>query len=83
MTLLVDTSVWSLALRRGRPADLPELTRLSPALSGRDLVAMTGVVLQEILQGVVAPASRAAIVERFAPLAYLMPIAMTTLPPLR
>ncbi len=73
MTLLVDTSVWSLALRRDRPSDLPELRRLSRALAGRELVATTGVVLQEILQGAVTPASKEVITERFTALELLMP----------
>lgn len=73
MTLLVDTSVWSLALRRDRPTDGPKLRRLSRALAGRELVATTGVVLQEILQGAVTPISRAAIIERFAALELLLP----------
>lgn len=73
MTLLVDTSVWSLAMRRDAPSDVPEVGRLSRALTGRELVATTGVVLQEILQGTVAPSSRAAIIERFAALEFLMP----------
>ncbi|MFN8099796.1 MAG: PIN domain-containing protein [Dermatophilaceae bacterium] len=71
--MLVDTSVWSLALRRDRPSRGPELGRLSRALAGRELVATTGVVLQEILQGAVTPTSRAAIIERFAALEFLLP----------
>lgn len=46
---------------------------MSRALAGRELVATTGVVLQETLQGAVEPISRAAIIERFAALEFLLP----------
>ena len=49
MSLLVDTSVWSLALRRDRPSG-----REVDALRGgieRGEVVLTGIILQEILQG--------------------------------
>lgn len=50
MRVLVDTSVWSLALRRGGPAEHPAVERLSGLLdSGEDLF-LTGLILQEILQ---------------------------------
>lgn len=58
MSLLVDTSVWSLSLRRD-PPPLPELQELRRALGGSDLVVTTGIVIQELLQGLVSDASRA------------------------
>lgn len=51
MTLLVDTSVWSLALRRDSPPDLPAVAALEVALESGELVVTTGLVLQEILRG--------------------------------
>ena len=51
MTLLVDTSVWSLALRRDGSATAPEVRALQGALAGSDDVVTTGLVLQELLQG--------------------------------
>ena len=51
MTLLVDTSVWSLALRRDTAASEPEVQQLQDALLGADVVVTTGLVLQELLQG--------------------------------
>ena len=46
----MDTSVWSLALRRGGPAEHPTVDRLLEFLdSGEDLF-LTGLILQEILQ---------------------------------
>ncbi len=42
MTLLVDTSVWSLALRRDAPAEEPEVQVLKEALAGAEIVVITG-----------------------------------------
>lgn len=73
MTLFVDTSVWSLALRRDAPADSPEVGVLTAALQvGEDLVT-TGLVLQELLQGFAGPRARKQIIERFAALPMLVP----------
>lgn len=49
MTTLVDTSVWSLLLRKTGPADHWAVRRLSHMVEHRQPVALTGVVLQEIL----------------------------------
>lgn len=73
MTWLVDTSVWSLALRRDAPAVEPEVEALKTALSGHEIVVTTGLVLQELLQGFAGPKSRERIVERFASLALVQP----------
>lgn len=49
--VLVDTSVWSLALRRGTPRDSAELRELGELLKeGR--VVMMGPIRQELLSGV-------------------------------
>jgi hypothetical protein len=71
MSLLVDTSVWSLALRRDAPPNVPEVSALRDALAGGDIVATTGVILQELLQGVVPKRTRARITETFAALEYI------------
>ena len=73
MNLFVDTSVWSLALRRDQPADEPTVTRLREALIGGDPVLTTGLVLQELLQGFAGPKARKAILERFSALPLLVP----------
>lgn len=46
MTLLVDTSVWSLALRRDGQSTAPAVVALRDALAGADAVVTTGLVLQ-------------------------------------
>ena len=51
MTLLVDTSVWSLAFRRDAPPDIPEVLMLRRVLSGQEDVVTMGVVLLEVLRG--------------------------------
>jgi predicted nucleic acid-binding protein len=73
VTLLVDTSVWSLALRRDIEAPDPEVHQLKEALLGADTVVTTGLVLQELLQGFSGPKDRTRIVERFAALPLLQP----------
>ena len=73
MTLLVDTSVWSLALRRDGSASEPEVHQLKEALLGADVVVTTGLVLQELLQGFSGPKARAQIIERFAALPLIQP----------
>lgn len=73
MTLFVDTSVWSLALRRDRPKDCVEVGALRQALEGGQPLLTTGLVLQELLQGFSGPRDRAQIVERFGALPLLSP----------
>ena len=73
MSLFVDTSVWSLALRRDAPQSAPEVSILRDALLGADQVFTTGLVLQELLQGFAGPKAREQLMERFAALAFLMP----------
>ena len=73
MTLLVDTSVWSLALRRDAQVSEPEVLELKSALLGAEIVVTTGLVLQELLQGFAGVKAQALIIERFAALPLLQP----------
>lgn len=73
MTILVDTSVWSLALRRDAEATEPEVQALKDALQGDDVVVTTGLVLQELLQGFSGAKVHAQIVQRFTALPLLQP----------
>ena len=73
MSLFVDTSVWSLVLRRNAPADTAEAGRLSEALRAGEGVFTAGLVLQELLQGFAGPRDRDLIVARFAALPLLTP----------
>jgi predicted nucleic acid-binding protein len=73
VSLLVDTSVWSLALRRDAAAHEPEVHALVEALAGSDVVVTTGLVLQELLQGFIGPKAASAIVQRFSALALIQP----------
>ena len=73
MTVLVDTSVWSLALRRDGDATAPEVVALRNALETGEAIVTTGIVLQELLQGLGGPRHRELIIERFAALPLLRP----------
>ena len=73
MSLLVDTSVWSLAFRRDAEVTVAEVKALQHALEGADQVFTTGLVLQELLQGFAGPKARSQLIERFASLGYIQP----------
>ncbi len=73
MSLFVDTSVWSLALRRDAPAAAAQVAELARALENGDPVLTTGLILQELLQGFSGPKAREQIVERFSALPVLVP----------
>ncbi len=73
MTLLVDTSVWSLALRRDGSVAAKEVIALREALDGADAVVTTGLILQELLQGFSGPKAKDAIIERFGALPLIQP----------
>jgi predicted nucleic acid-binding protein len=73
MTLLVDTSVWSLAFRRDVKSTAPTVEVLRTALGGGDSIVTTGLILQELLQGFAGPRARKDIVARFSALPLLVP----------
>src|SRR5437660_1623080 len=73
LSLFVDTSVWSLALRRDRPALVPEVRELARALEAGEAVLTTGLVLQELLQGFAGPRAREQILTQFSALQLLVP----------
>lgn len=73
MSLFVDTSVWSLTLRRDAPAQSGEVRELVRALNAGDTIIATGLVLQELLQGFSGPKQRQSIIDRFAALPLLSP----------
>jgi predicted nucleic acid-binding protein len=73
VSLFVDTSVWSLALRRDAVSSAVEVMTLRQALEAGDTIVTTGLVLQELLQGFAGPRSRRQIIERFAALPLINP----------
>jgi len=73
VTLFVDTSVWSLAFRRDPASAAPEVRILRHALEGGEMIVVTGLVLQELLQGFAAPRARRDIIDRFTDLPLLAP----------
>jgi len=73
MTLFVDTSVWSLALRRDDTPQTAEVGALRKALESGEIIVTTGLILQELLQGFAGPRARKDILERFTALPLLAP----------
>ncbi len=50
--IFVDTSVWSLAFRRKQEqADIPVINQLKALIEKDELLAVPGIVLQELLTG--------------------------------
>ena len=73
MTLFVDTSVWSLALRRDPSPPVHEVKALIEAIQHGETIVTTGLVLQELLQGFSGPKARNQILERFSAIPLLVP----------
>jgi len=73
LSLFVDTSVWSLALRRDAPDPAREVGALVRAIEAGETIVTTGLVLQELLQGLSGPKARDQIVDRFSAVPVLVP----------
>jgi predicted nucleic acid-binding protein len=73
LSLFVDTSVWSLAFRRGAAPAVSERQELIRAIEAGEELITTGLVLQELLQGFSGPRDRTQILDRFAALPLLVP----------
>ena len=73
MSLLADTSVWSLTFRRDNPQSEPQVLALIDALDGRQTVFTTGLILQELLQGFAGPKARDRIIDKLSALPLLIP----------
>ena len=73
MSLFVDTSTWSMALRRDSPSSSKEVQALLRAIESGEAILTTGIVLQELLQGFRGPRAREQILDRFAAIPLLIP----------
>jgi len=73
MALFVDTTVWSLALRRDVVVEVPEVKALKHTLAEGGQIVTTGLVLQEILQGFSGPKAKADIIDRFTAIPFVSP----------
>lgn len=73
MSLFVDTSVWSLALRRDSLSSSTEVRALVRAIETGETILTTGLVLQELLQGFSGPKAREQILDRFSAIPLLAP----------
>lgn len=70
---MVDTSVWSLAFRRDGEQRAPQVAALRAAIDGGDSIFITGIILQQLLQGFTGPRARKELLVKFAALPMLMP----------
>lgn len=73
MATFVDTSVWSLALRRDAGVDGPQVKALKQALAEGGQIVTTGLVLQELLQGFSGPKAKIDIIDRFSAIPIISP----------
>lgn len=74
MSLLVDTSVWSLAFRSDHASEgIRQVESLGNAIDSGEEIYSTGLILQELLQGFSKPKSKSAILERFVSIPMLIP----------
>jgi predicted nucleic acid-binding protein len=73
VTLLVDTSVWSLAFRRDLKSLTPQVGALQAALGGGEPIVTTGLILQELLQGFSGARAHKELIQRFAALPLIVP----------
>jgi predicted nucleic acid-binding protein len=73
LSLFVDTSVWSLALRRNPPSLSAEVQTLVQAIEYGEAILSTGLVLQELLQGFSGPKARGQILDRFSAIPLIVP----------
>ena len=77
MNILVDTSVWSLALRKNGPAEHPAVKKLATLLKRNEDIVLIGVVLQEILQAFRHESTFKKVARYLAPVA-LLPLGRNT-----
>jgi predicted nucleic acid-binding protein len=73
LSLFVDTSTWSMALRRDSPSSSKEVQALLRAIESGEAILTTGIVLQELLQGFRGPRAREQILDRFGAIPLLIP----------
>jgi predicted nucleic acid-binding protein len=73
LSLFVDTSVWSLALRRDSLSSSTQVRTLVRAIETGETILTTGLVLQELLQGFSGPKAREQILDRFSAIPLLAP----------
>ena len=72
MNVLVDTSVWSLALRRDAPEG-DSVATLKECIDRGDLLFTTGIIVQGLLQGLRGPRQRERLVDRLSSFPVIVP----------
>ncbi len=70
--ILVDTSVWSIFLRRDHSSG-PHIEKLKSAISLGEGIYSTGIILQELLQGFKGPKAKDKLVDFFSAVPLVVP----------
>ncbi|MBI1820155.1 MAG: PIN domain-containing protein [Nitrospirae bacterium] len=73
MNVIVDTSVWSLALRRKSSQTTPPVEKLTDLIQNEENIFLLGVVLQELLQGIKFSKDFARLLEQLFPFPLIEP----------
>ena len=73
MKVLVDTCVWSYALRKQGYEGSREVSLLEKLISQKDDIYCTGIILQELLQGFTNPGQQKLIIKNFNSLPFIVP----------
>jgi predicted nucleic acid-binding protein len=73
VNVLVDTSVWSLALRRDSPPDIKETRILERCIERKDALFSTGIIIQELLQGFRGPKQHDRLIDHLGGLPLIVP----------
>ena len=73
MNVLVDTSVWSLALRRDSAPDIKETRILERCIERKDALFSTGIIVQELLQGFRGPKQHDRLIDHLGGLPLIVP----------
>jgi len=72
--VVVDTSAWSLALRRRRPQpSSPIVQKLAALLGDGPPIVLLGIIVQELLQGLRSPGQFKRVLQALAPFPLLEP----------
>ncbi len=73
MNVIVDTSVWSLALRRKSGQITPPVEKLIDLIQKEENIFLLGVILQELLQGIKFLKDFSHLIEKLSPFPLIEP----------
>jgi len=73
MKVIVDTSVWSLALRRKTGQITPPVEKLIDLIQKEENIFLSGIILQELLQGIKSSKDFSRLLEKLSPFPLIEP----------